>query len=126
MVSGGFGKYVVNALVAATAGRVTGMLRAEYEDAKLEIQTKAKGLGIGAALIAVAAVFLFFSTGVLLTAGIMGLAEVWPAWLAALTVGGGILVIAGILISIGAYKINKNKDLRPERAMAQLNKFFAR
>lgn len=126
MKSGGFGKYVVNALVAATAGRVTGILRSELEDAKLEMQDKAKGLGIGAAFVAVAMTFMFFATGVFLTAAVIGLSNVWPAWLAALAVGGAILVIAGIFIAIGAAKINKNKDLRPERAIAQLSKFFAR
>ena len=126
MNSGGFGKYIVNALVAATAGRVTGILRNEFEDAKEEMATKAKGLGIGAAFVAVAAVFMFFATGVLLTAGVIGLAQVWPAWLAALVIGGGILLIAGVLVAIGAAKINENKDLRPERAIASLTKFFAR
>ena len=122
----GFGKYVVNALVAATAGRVTGILRSELEDAKKEMQAKAKGLGIGVALIAVATTFLFFATAVFLTAAVLGLAQVWPAWLAALVVGGAILLIAGIFIAIGAAKIKKNKDLRPERAIGHLTKFFAR
>ncbi len=125
-MAAGFRKYVVNALVAATAGRVTGILRGELEDAKREMLTKAKGLGIGVAFIAVATTFMFFATAVLLTAAVLGLAEVWPAWLAALVVGGAILFIAGILIAIGAAKINKNKDLRPERAIAHLTKFFAR
>lgn len=125
-MAGRFGKYVVNALVAATAGRVTGILRSELEDAKREMQTKAKGLGIGVAFIAVATTFLFFATAVLLTAAVLGLAQAWPAWLAALVVGGAILLIAGILIAIGAAQIKKNKDLRPERAIAHLTKFFAR
>jgi uncharacterized membrane-anchored protein YitT (DUF2179 family) len=125
-MAGGFGKYVVNALVAATAGRVTGILRSELEDAKQEMQAKAKGLGIGAALVAVAMSFLFFATAVLLTAAVLGLAQVWPAWLAALVIGGALLLIAGLFIAIGAAKINKNKDLRPERAIAHLTKFFAR
>lgn len=122
----GFGKYVVNALVAATAGRVTGILRSELEDAKKEMQTKAKGLGIGAALVAVAMSFLFFATAVLVTAAVLGLAQAWPAWLAALVVGGALLLIAGLFVAIGVAKIKKNKDLRPERAIAHLTKFFAR
>lgn len=126
MSSAGFGKYIVNALVAATAGRVTGILRNELEDAKLEMQTKAKGLGIGAALVGVALTFMFFATGVFLTAAVIGLAQVWPAWLAALVVGGALILIAGIFVAVGAAKINKNKDLKPERAIAHLTKFFAR
>lgn len=126
MNSAGFGKYVVNALMAAAAGRVSGILRAELEDAKQEVQDKAKGIGIGAALVAAATGFLFFASLVLLAAAVIGLAEVWPAWLAALTIGGGLLLIAAILIAIGAAKINKNKNLKPERAIANLNKYFAR
>jgi hypothetical protein len=126
MKSAGFGKYVVNALVAAAAGRVTGILRTELEDAKLEMQEKAKGIGIGAALVGAATGFLFFATAVLVAAGVIGLAQVWPAWLAALTVGGGLLLIAGILIAVGMAKINKNKNLKPERAINNLSKFFAR
>lgn len=126
MKSAGFGKYVVNALVAAAAGRVTGIIRTEIADAKIEMQAKAKGMGIGAALVGAALGFLFFATAVLLAAGVIGLAQVWPAWLAALTVGGGLLLIAGILIGVGVAKINKNKNLKPERAIANLNKFFAR
>lgn len=125
-MASGFGKYLVNALVGATAGRVTGILRAELEDAKLEVQAKAKGLGIGAALVAVATTFLFFATGVFLAAAVIGLAQVWPAWLAALVVGGALLLIAGIFVAIGVAKINKNKNLKPERAITNLSKFFAR
>jgi len=125
-MAAGFGKYVVNALVGATAGRVTGILRAELEEAKLEVQEKAKGLGIGAALVAVATSFLFFATGVFLAAAVIGLAQVWPAWLAALVVGGALLLIAGIFIAVGVAKINKNKNLKPERAITNLSKFFAR
>jgi hypothetical protein len=126
MKSTGFGKYVVNALVAAAAGRVTGILRTELEDAKLEMQETAKGIGIGAALVGAATGFLFFATAVIVAAGVIGLAQVWPAWLAALTVGGGLLLIAGILIGVGMAKINKNKNLKPERAINNLGKFFAR
>ncbi len=126
MPNGGFTKYLANALVAAVAGRAAGILRTEVEDAKLEMQTKAKGLGIGAALIAVAAAFAFFAGLVLLAAAVAGLATVWPVWLSALVIGGGILLIAGILIAIGAAKINKNKNLKPERAIANLSRYFAR
>jgi|GEM_PF-1481675 len=126
MNSAGFGKYVVNALVGAAAGRVSGILRSELEDAKLEMQTKAKGLGIGAGLVAAAASFLFLATGVFLAAAVIGLAQVWPAWLAALVVAGALLLIAGIFIGAGVSKINKNKDLKPERAITNLSKFFAR
>ena len=125
MNTANFGKYLVNALVTAAAGRAAGILRTELEDAKVEVQEKAKGLGIGAAIIAAAGAFLFFATGILLAAAVLGLAEVWPAWLAALVIGGVVVLIAGILIAIASSMIKKNKDLKPERAITNLRRYFA-
>lgn len=120
-----FGKYLVNAVVAAVAGQAVGIMRTELEDAKTEMQEKAKGIGIGVGLVAGAASFLFFALSVFFAAAVLGLSEVWPAWLAALVVGGGLLLIGGILIAIGYSKIKKNKDLKPERAIKTLRRYFA-
>ncbi len=120
-----FGKYLVNAVVAAVAGQAVGIVRTELDDAKTEMQEKAKGIGIGVGLVAGAASFLFFALGVFLAAAVLGLSEVWPAWLAALVVGGGLLLIGGILVAIGAAKVKKNKDLKPERAITHLRRYFA-
>jgi small-conductance mechanosensitive channel len=119
-----FGKYLVNAVVAAVAGQAVGIMRAELDDAKVEMQNKAKSIGIGVGLMVGAASFLFFAIGIFLAAGVIGLANVWPAWLAALAVGGVMLLIGGILIAIGAAKVNKNKDLRPERAISNIRRYF--
>ena len=120
-----FGKYLVNAVVAAVAGQAVGIMRIELDDAKTEMQNKAKGIGIGVGLVAAAASFLFFALGVFLAAAVIGLANVWPAWLAALVVGGGLLLIGGVLVAIGASKIKNNKDLKPERAITHLRRYFA-
>lgn len=120
-----FGKYLVNAVVAAVAGQAVGIVRTELDDAKTEMQEKAKGIGIGVGLVAGAASFLFFALGVFLAAAVIGLANVWPAWVAALVVGGALLLIGGILVAIGAAYIKKNKDLRPERAITKLRGYFA-
>lgn len=120
-----FGKYLVNAVVAAVAGQAVGIVRTELDDAKTEMKEKAKGIGIGVGLVVGAASFLFFALGVLLAAAVLGLSEVWPAWLAALVVGGALLLIGGLLVAIGASKINKNKDLKPARAITKLRGYFA-
>ncbi len=124
MKTGGFGKYLVNALVAAFAGQAVGILRTELDEAKTEMQEKAKGIGIGVGLVVAAASFLFFALGVFLAAAVIGLAQVWPAWLAALVVGGALLLVAGILVGIGASKVKQNKDLKPERAITSLRRYF--
>lgn len=120
------GSTILNALLTALAGRVADILRTQYEDAKLEVQTKAKGLGIGAGLVAIAALMLGVAAVMLIISGTIALAEVWPAWLATLVVGGSLLLISIILIAVGAAKINKNKDLRPTRAIATLQGYFGK
>ncbi|BDZ62155.1 hypothetical protein Lsed01_02392 [Demequina sediminis] len=112
-----FGRYFVNAIVAGLLGRITGVIKAEIARAKEEIARKLKGIGVGIGLLVGAGVFGFFATGVLVTAAILGLAEVWPAWLAALTVGGALLLLVLILAGIGASLIKKNKDLTPHESI---------
>ena len=126
MSRGSFGKYLGNALFAAVAGRAATIVRTEVEDAKQEIQTKAKGLGVGAVLVIVAGAFALLSLALMMVAAVVGLANVWPLWLSALVIGGGFLLIAGILIAVGMSAINKNKNLKPERAIANLNRYFGR
>ena len=126
MFRASFGKYLGNALVAAVAGRAATIVRTEVEDAKQEIQTKAKGLGVGAVLIGIASAFALLAFVLMMVAAVVGLANVWPLWLAALVIGGGLLLIAAILIGAGMSTINKNKNLKPERAIANLDRYFGR
>lgn len=112
-----FGRYFVNAIVAGLIGRIVGVIKTEIARAKAEIAQKLKGIGAGVGVLAAAGAIGFFLIGVLITAAILGLATVWPAWLAALTVAGGMLIIIGILVAIGVSLINKNKDLTPQQSI---------
>jgi membrane protein implicated in regulation of membrane protease activity len=78
----------------------------EVELLKAEVIAKLKALGVGAGLIAGAAVVLLFLIGTLLTAGILALGEVMPGWLAALLVAAFLLIVAVVLAFIG-YRILK-------------------
>ncbi len=112
-----FGRYFVNAIVAGLVGRVIGVVKTELERAKQETGEKLKAIGIGIGLLIGAAAIGFFLLGVLITAAILGLATVWPAWLAALTVAGAMLLIILILAGIGAGMIKRNKDLKPQQSI---------
>jgi hypothetical protein len=83
------------------------LIAAEIEQIKAELLRKFTALGIGAGLMAGAAVVVLFAVGVLLTAAILALALVMPGWLAALLVALLLLIIAAILGWIG-YKQFKN------------------
>ena len=82
-------------------------------------QMKQKGVkaGIAAAILVVAVVFVLFFAVALVVAAIMGLAEIMPAWLAALLVAVLFLVIAGILALIGVSRLKKQLPLIPEDAI---------
>lgn len=84
-------------LLAELPERVTSLVQSEIELIKTEVIAKLKSLGIGAGLIAAAAVILLFMVGVLLTAAILGLSAVMPGWLAALLVAAVLLIIAALL-----------------------------
>jgi hypothetical protein len=78
----------------------------EVELLKAEVIGKLKALGVGAGLLAGAAVVLLFMIGVLLTAAVFALSLVMPGWLAALIVAVFLLIVAGVLALIG-YRILK-------------------
>lgn len=107
-------------LIGQLSEQVSALVRAEIALAKAELVTKAKAAGIGAGLFAAAATFLFFATGTLIAAAVLGLAVVWPAWLAALTVGLLGVLLAALLVWIGVRLLHKGVPPTPDRAVAQV------
>jgi hypothetical protein len=93
-------------LVTSIPTLVADLVQREIDLIKAEMTAKLKALGIGAGVLAVAALLLLAMLGVLLTAGILALSLIMPGWLAALLVAAGLLIIAAILALIG-YRILK-------------------
>lgn len=81
------------------------MVRAEIEQFKAEVGAKGQRIGVGVALIIVAATMAFFGLGVLVACAVLALALVLPAWLAALIVALAFFLIAVLLILIGRNRI---------------------
>jgi cytochrome c biogenesis protein CcdA len=88
-------------LIADVPALIVQLFRDELESLKLEITKKVKGVAVGAALLAVAAAFAFLMLIMLLIAAVFALAQVVPAWAAALIVAGALLVIAVVLVLVG-------------------------
>jgi hypothetical protein len=107
-------------LIAALPGLVVGMLKAEVDHLKAEFAAKARYAGVGIGLFLVAAVFLFFALGVLVAAGVLGLAVVLPAWAAALIVFGALALIAAILVLIGVASFKRVNGLAPKETIASV------
>ncbi|AOT03933.1 phage holin family protein [Arthrobacter sp. U41] len=95
-------------------------LNDEIALAKVEIKRKGIQVGVAAAFLAVALVFVSFLVIGLIVAAIMGLATIMPAWLAALLVCGVFLLIAVIVGLLGVGKFKKAMPLVPEDTLRGL------
>jgi len=110
------------ALISDLPGLVSDLIAAEIEQLKAELKQKFTALGVGAGLIAAAAVVLLFMVGVLLTAAILALSLVMPGWLAALLVAVVLLLVAALLGWIGYRKLQAGIPPVPTETIASLQK----
>jgi len=107
-------------LIGDLPGYLVELLRSELELLKAELVEKAKHAGIGIGLVAGGAFFGFFTFAVLLTAAILGIATALPAWLAALIVGGALLIITAILVLIGVKQLKAGTPPVPTETIASV------
>jgi hypothetical protein len=97
-------------LVGELPDRVSDLIKAEIDQIKAEISYKIKHFGIGTGLVAGAAVVAVFLLFTLITAAIFALALVMPAWAAALTVSGILIVIIAILVWIAMINFKRGSE----------------
>jgi cytochrome c biogenesis protein CcdA len=100
-------------LVADLPHLVIELVKEELEHLKDELVGKLKHAGIGIGLFVGAAVFGFFMIMVFLAAAVLGFATFLPGWLAALIVGGILLVIVLILVLVGVAQLKKGVPPTP-------------
>ena len=105
-------------LIGELPDTVSTLVRAEIDQIKAEISYKIKHFGIGSGLVAGAAVVGIFLLFTLIVAAIFALALVMPAWAAALTVSGVLILIIVILLWI-AY-INFKRGAEPLESIDSL------
>jgi len=97
-------------LLSETPQLIVDLVKAEIAHLKGEISEKAKGIGVGAALLAAAGFFAIFLFSWLIYAGFEGLNVVFAPWLSALIVSVVLLIVVAILALAGLSSIKKNKD----------------
>ncbi|MGE5476060.1 MAG: phage holin family protein [Bacteroidales bacterium] len=95
------------------------LFRKEIQLARSELTDKARQAGRGAAEIAAGAVVLLAALGALTAAAILGLSQVVQPWLAALIVGGALLLIGGVVLASGLSNV-RSGNLAPRRTMDTL------
>ena len=104
-------------LVGDVPKLVKELVKGELNLLKAEMLTKAKIFGLAAGLLVGALVIVLYAIGVLLTAAVMGLATVMPAWLAALVIAVVMLIVAGILGWLGWKRLKKGLPITPKRTI---------
>jgi hypothetical protein len=117
------GRLSFASFVGAAISQATANIRSEVAAAKAEVLAKVRALIYGAVLVLFATGVALFAVGLFAYAATTALAYVWPVWLAALTVGGTLLVIGLILLGAGLRRIHRNSDLRPERLVDAYRRF---
>ena len=102
-------------LIAQATDDISTLIRNEIQLAKHDLATSGKRLGVGAGLFGVAGTLALYGLGALVAAGILGIAEELDAWLAALIVGGGLFVLAGLAGLIGKMRVSRVAEPPKER-----------
>lgn len=94
--------------------RFNHLVHAEVQLARRELQDKGKQAGIGAGLLAAAAVFGALGGLLLVVVAVLALDLVLPAWAATLIVAGVLLLAAGTAGLIGRARLRRAMPLRPD------------
>lgn len=92
-------------LIRQATEQVSKLVRDEMALARAEIATKGKQAGIGAGLLGGGGLFALYALAALLAAAILGIAVVLPAWLAALIIGAGLLLLSGAMALVGRGRV---------------------
>lgn len=107
-------------LVADAPRLFIGLVKDELEQAKRELTSKGKKLGVAIGLGLVIAFFALTMWALLVTAAVLGLNTVLAPWASALIVAGIFLVLIIILGLVAVASLKKAMPLKPERTLASV------
>lgn len=110
----------VSELLADLSDELRRLAQAEVKLAIVEAKRKAKRAGVGAGSFGAAALFAVIGLCVLVAAAVLALALVWPAWLAALVIGGAALLLAGMAAMVGRSSLRRSLPPVPQWAISSV------
>jgi hypothetical protein len=105
-------------LIGQLTEQLSRLVRDEARLAQAEVTQKAKKLGTSAGLFGGAGLMAFLGLAVLISAAVLGLAEVLPGWLAALIVAVVLFAVAGVLALVGKKDVGHASPPVPTEAIA--------
>ncbi len=104
-------------LVKTAAEQISRLVRDELKLAQAELTRKGRHAGVGAGLFGAGGLIALYGVAALVTAVVLLLAYVMPAWLAAVIVGVVLLAIAGVLALVGRKQVQRATPVMPEDAV---------
>jgi uncharacterized membrane protein YqjE len=104
-------------LVRRASEQLSHLVRDEIVLARTELTEKGKRAGMGAGMFGAAAVVALFGVAALLTGAILAIALVLPAWAAALIIGGGLMLLAGLAAVAGRASLKRAMPAAPSQTM---------
>ena len=107
-------------LLGELPGQIIALVKAELDAFKAEVAGKAKNIGLGIGLFAVAGVFAFLAVIVLIALAVIALALVLPLWLATLIVAVALLLISALLLLVGLNRVKAGTAPDPEGITASI------
>ena len=119
MATGGDDRSAAELMRDLTA-QISRLVKDELQLARLELAEKGRRVGVGAGLAGVGALSALYGVAALLAAIVLGLATVWPPWLAALVVAAVLLVTAGALTLLARAQLKRATPPVPEETVASI------
>jgi Putative Actinobacterial Holin-X, holin superfamily III len=101
------------------ADHARSIVRLELQLAVTEVKRRLAALGIGIALLAVAAILVLTALLFALAAATAALATTLSVWLALLVMFGGLILFAGVLAGVGVVLLKKGAKPVPEQAIEE-------
>ena len=101
-------------LIRDLSEQSTRLIHQEIALAQAELIQKGFQAGLGIGLLGVASVFSLLGVGALTAAGVLLLATAMKAWIAAVIIAGGILILAGATALIGKARLTRARPPVPE------------
>jgi Flp pilus assembly protein TadB len=104
-------------LVKTASEQIQRLVRDELKLAQAELTQKGKHAGLGAGLFGAGGLIALYGVAAILTAVVLLLAYVMPAWVAAVIVGVLLLGVAGVLALVGKKQVQQATPAAPEETV---------
>jgi hypothetical protein len=108
-------------LIADLRAELLRLIRGELGLLRAELTEKFTNLAVGAGLFAGAALAALFALACLIVAAVAGLSLVLPAWLSAVLVAVGLLLLAGVLAFVGSRALKSAVPPIPDATIASIH-----